>query len=173
MEEIADVSVFQAPANWIITGAMGSGKTQFLLHSLKHWPFSKKLGTILYFYSEWQSLFKTFLNEFPNKKKFVQGLQMNVIKDGSNLSNRPDTYDIYIFDDLAELCTKNEIFAKCFTVLGSRYVISFSLRIHIIKYSELHKQSSKNYSYIFRGLIKLQLTETLTWWFSPDLLTST
>lgn len=124
MEEISEeINFLRAPANFVITGATGSGKTRLLLKLLSEWPFKPKIGNILYFYNVWQPLFEDFLFTFPHIK-FVQGLSGHEIKDNNNWTNDENSVNVCICDDLADEALKNEEFGRLFTVYGHHKNIS-------------------------------------------------
>jgi len=115
MEEVDEkIEYLTAPANMIISGATGSGKSTFVLNLLKQWPFELKRGNIIYYYSIWQELFEEFLSDF-REIQFVQGLCLEKL-DGWQKEN--DKTHIVITDDLMSSAVKNEDFSKLFTVLS-------------------------------------------------------
>lgn len=115
MEEISQkICTLKSPANFIISGCTGSGKTFFLLKLLKEWPFSQEKNHMIYFYNIWQSLFEDFLINFP-QMRFIQGLNLNLIEEWTN---DPNKVNVCICDDLADVAVKNDGFARLFTVYG-------------------------------------------------------
>lgn len=115
MEEInVKICTLKSPANFVISGCTGSGKTYFLLKLLKEWPFQQEKNKMIYFYNIWQPLFEEFLKSFP-EMQFIQGLNLNFIDDWVN---EPNKVNVCIVDDLADLAVKNDTFARLFTVYG-------------------------------------------------------
>lgn len=116
MEQInSDIQILRSPANFVISGATGSGKTYFLLKLLSDWPFAKEMGDIIYFYNVWQDLFETFLCKFP-QISFVQGLFLEKIE--NDWVKDPAKVNVCICDDLADIAVKSDSFARLFTVYG-------------------------------------------------------
>jgi len=109
-----DICFLKTPANFIITGVTGSGKTCFLLKLLKDWPFQARPGRMLYFYNTWQTLFEDFIKEFP-EMTFVQGLCLEKIED---LQAETGVVNVVVTDDLMDKAVKSDEFGKLFTVFG-------------------------------------------------------
>ena len=113
MEQInEDIYKLKAPANFVVTGCTGCGKTSFLFNLLKSWPFKPQKAKMIYFYNIWQPLFEKFMEEFPSMV-FVQGLHLDKIEDFQNIEN---AVNVVICDDLMDSAVKDENFAKLFTV---------------------------------------------------------
>lgn len=123
MEQInEDIYTLKAPANFVVTGCTGCGKTSFLFNLLKRWPFQPQKGKMIYFYNIWQPLFENFMEEFPSMV-FVQGLHLGKIEDFQNEEN---FVNVVICDDLMDSAVKDENFAKLFTVYGHhRNILNF------------------------------------------------
>jgi len=121
-----DLYSLKAPANFIITGATGCGKTCFLLKLLKDWPFESRPCKMLYFYNTWQSLFEDFIKEFP-EMTFVQGLCLEKIKDWQA---EPGVVNVVVTDDLMDKAVKSDEFGKLFTVFGHHKSIFSSHKTH-------------------------------------------
>lgn len=115
METIdSNIDKLRAPANFVISGATGSGKTYFLLKLLQDWPFDVEMGDMVYFYNVWQPLFEEYMRKFPNLM-FVQGLNLEKIE---NFETEQGKVHVCICDDLADTAVKSDAFARLFTVYG-------------------------------------------------------
>jgi Poxvirus A32 protein len=120
----SDIQILKCPANFVITGATGCGKTSFLLSFLRAWPFDSKCNKMIYFYNVWQPLFEDFLAEFPTIN-FVQGLHLEKIED---LTCENECANVVICDDLMDIATKSEEFGRLFTCYGHhKKIINFFL----------------------------------------------
>lgn len=120
----SDIQYLRAPANFIISGSTGSGKTYFLYKLLIDWPFQAKPGQMIYFYKVWQPLFEQFMTKFPDMI-FVQGLNLEKIELLEGLEGRTN---VCICDDLADTAVKSESFARLFTVYGHhKHMLNFFL----------------------------------------------
>jgi len=123
MEEISpDILKLKSPANFVICGTTGSGKSMFVLKLLRAWPFENKLGTLVYMYSIWQPLFEVFMKEFP-MIKFIQGISQKDIENRDTWINKEGYVNVCVCDDLVDSAINNETFARLFYVYGHHYKI--------------------------------------------------
>lgn len=123
MEEIdSSISMLKSPANFVIAGSTGSGKTMLVYKLLHNWPFPKKLGNLIYFYNVWQDFFEQFLNEFPNIK-FIQGLSEKDIENRDTWKCPEGSINVCVCDDLVDNAVKSDVFGRLFTVYGHHWKI--------------------------------------------------
>jgi len=123
MEEIdGDINVFSSPANIVISGCTGSGKTMLTYKLLCSWPFQKKMGNFIFMFNVWQPIFETFLRDFPSVK-FIQGLSEKDIENREIWRCDSDQVNICVIDDLVDNALRSETFAKLFTVYGHHFNI--------------------------------------------------
>ena len=117
MEEIRIVH----PANWIISGMTGSGKTFWvynLLLNKKH-VFIKPPVKVLYCYSIWQPLFDEM--EKTLNITFYKGIPS--YKDILEFSNNGD-HNMIILDDLQQEVVGDKVIEKLFTQMCHHHCIS-------------------------------------------------
>ena len=112
---------FVHPANWIVSGMTGSGKTVWVYNLLsnKSELFTEPPVKILYCYSIWQPLFNTM--EKTLGVVFQKGIPSE--EDISDFYNS-GSHNMIILDDLQQEVVNNKIVEKLFTQMCHHYCIS-------------------------------------------------
>ena len=117
-----DVSKFISPANWIISGMTGSGKTYWLFKLLQNKThlFITPPKKVLYCYSVWQPLFDqmeqelgvTFLKGIPSEQDILQ------------FAGDKGDHNLICLDDLQQDVVNNKVIEKLFTQFCHHHCIS-------------------------------------------------
>ena len=136
------------PANILLSGSTGTGKTHIVYNLIKnkHFVCEKPYKKIFYFFSEWQNKFSDMENE-NLVDGFFQGMpDMTTLKKIISPGKKEET--LVVFDDLMHQVTP--VTANCFSVIGSRFNTSFCFLSQVLfNNDQNYKIINTNSHYIF------------------------
>lgn len=162
MEEVEDITALKSPANFVICGATGSGKTTLSKKLISYFFNTEKVANFVVFYNVWQDFYEKFLQDFPTVK-FIQGLSQKDIENPDTWKCDSDQVNICVCDDLADDALKNETFARLFTCYGHHWrIINIFITQNMFSKGPLSTTINRNaHYYILTRTPHLNVLDTL------------